>query len=198
MIDKLTLTESSSADYGPRTRWNAAQAQVTCACAVDFTTGGEKLTSSAAGRGKYVALPLGLAPEEAGRRLGAFLIEKDASVLNVAGNGIYTLAAHGWTQEKVNEWMFIMLSTAHEIAPLYSLRSGGQTGADHAGLVAGVALGIKSEGHYPKGFKRRFADGVDVPCDEGTLRAEIEAEAKVLPVQCRQEDERGSMPKLAR
>src|SRR5579859_2286861 len=38
--------------------------------------------------------------------------------------------------------------------PIVKIISGGQTGADHAGLSAGELLGLKTGGWMPHGFKR--------------------------------------------
>ena len=61
-----------------------------------------------------------------------------------------------------------------------SVRSGGQTGMDHAGLVAGLALGIPVHGHYPKGYRRRDSLGIDSNSTENEIRQEIIEEAAIL------------------
>ncbi|MCC7544662.1 MAG: hypothetical protein IT506_04145 [Aquabacterium sp.] len=156
----LELLEHSSPNYSPRTWANAKGADLTVAFAVDFTTAGEKLTHKAAGE-RYVGIDLALDPIQAARTLYRALRDHDAHTLNVAGNGIYTLAKHGWTQESVDAHVFAVLAKVHEHWPIRHVRSGGQTGVDMAGVTAAHALGIDALALLPKGFIQRGTDKVD-------------------------------------
>ena len=49
------------------------------------------------------------------------------------------------------------------LLPHFSVISGGQTGADQAGLDAAIALGIKTGGDAPKGWLTRDMNNKDVP-----------------------------------
>lgn len=156
----ITLVEHKSAYYGPRTWHNAAQG-VTLAYAVDHTTAGEKLTQKAAGS----KIVFGHPDDEnvkVSRKLYAMLRYYDCGVVNVAGNGIYTFDKHGYTQEMVNDAIYNILNTVHQHWPIETVVSGGQSGADLAGLIAAERLGIDSIGTWPAGFKMRFHDGKDV------------------------------------
>jgi nitroreductase len=156
----LKVLEHSSSRYGPRTYQNASKAHVTIAFAVDFQTAGERLTHKAAGD-KYLAVDLRTDVLDAARAVYRALKARDAHVLNIAGNGIYTLSRHGWDQHRVNEYVHAVLLKVYEHWPFQLLVSGGQTGVDLAGGVAGLCLGVDVEMTYPKGFKQRHEDKID-------------------------------------
>lgn len=175
----LQLLEHESPDYGPRTGDNARGADVTVAFAVDFDTAGERLTRRVAGQ-RYIGIPLGTDEAQAAAALLAFMRMRGAQSLNVAGNGIYTLRSRGVYQAQVNVWTFNVLRLVHEQRPIAFIRSGGQTGVDTAGLVAGLALGIPVLGLYPQGFRRRLANRKDVLGTPEQLEAELRRAASVL------------------
>jgi hypothetical protein len=160
----INIREHTSSSYAPRTWHNAAQG-VTLAIAVDFSTAGEKLTTKAAQKNGIVHLDArnfatGWLP--AARELYKALKEADCRVINVAGNGIYTYNKHGYEQSDVNAMVYQVLKQIHEHWKLEHVVSGGQSGADLAGLIAAAKLDIPCTGMWPKGYKMRFADGVDV------------------------------------
>lgn len=160
----INIREHSSSSYAPRTYHNAAQG-VTLALAVDFTTAGEKLTTKAAEKKGIVhcdALHFATDGIRAARELYRMLKASDCRIVNVAGNGIYTFNKHGFTQEGVNHMVHTILKQVHEHWTLDHVVSGGQTGADLAGLVAAAHLDIDCTGMWPHGYKMRFQNGVDV------------------------------------
>lgn len=159
----INIREHSSSSYAPRTWHNAAQG-VTLAIAVDFSTAGEKLTTKAAQKNGIVHLDAWEFSNSwipAARQLYKKLKEKDLHVINVAGNGIYTYAKKGFTQEGVNSMVRLVLKQVSEHWRVDHIVSGGQTGADLAGLVAAAQLDIECTGMWPKGYKMRFEDGID-------------------------------------
>lgn len=162
----LICIEHKSESYAPRTYHNASQG-VTLAIATDFTTAGEKLTHKAAS-GKIVQIDYFNTLDKLypARATYSLLKKHNCHVLNIAGNGIYTLAKKGVTQEDTNQYVFDIVSLVHHHWPIERIVSGGQTGMDLEGLVAGVALGIETVGTWPKGFKMRFEDGKDVNMKE--------------------------------
>lgn len=173
----ITLLEHKSSSYAPRTYHNAAQG-VTLAYAVDHSTAGEKLTQKAAGD-KIVKVDAlhtfdHLQPA---RDLYAMLKKHDCHVVNVAGNGIYTFAKHGYGQRNVNQAINDILYTVNQHWPIHHVVSGGQTGADLAGLIAAAHMDIDCTGMWPKGFKMRFADGIDVYHTHAQVMGIIEAYA---------------------
>jgi hypothetical protein len=169
----LTILEHPSASYMPRTVRNAKAADLTVAFAVDFTTAGEKLTKKEAGH-KYLAiLPTVSDPASA---IVEWLQERyngRAVEINVAGNGIYTMAKYGLTQEMVNKAITDVFRTVSKHYPIYAIRSGGQTGADIAGAVAGVVIGVPTQVLMPRGFRQRNVHGEDILLSEEAVRRQI-------------------------
>lgn len=159
----INLREHRSSNYAPRTEHNASKG-ITLAVAVDFTTAGERLTTRVA-CGKIVHFDArNFTSEIAGKteKLIQMLKDNDCRTVNVAGNGIYTYKQKGFTQEGVNHIVHSILKKVHEQYPLEHIVSGGQSGADLAGLIAAAHLGIPCTGMWPRGYKMRFENGVDV------------------------------------
>ena len=175
----LQLVEHPSADYAPRTGVNARSADLTVAFAVDFNTAGERLTHRLSGT-RYVGIPYGSPVQEAAEQLAKALRVQNAHTLNVAGNGIYTLAKQGVTQAQANQWVYDVFVLARVSDRLTEIRSGGQTGIDTAGLVAALALKVPAVGLYPKGFKRRHTNNIDSGTDTATLEAELFNQVQAL------------------
>lgn len=178
----LRVAESTSSSYAPRTWFNARAAQATIAFAIDPHTRGELLTRRAAGE-RYHFVPLDVSgdPTVAAREVFRHMARRmQASTLNVAGNGIYTLAAHGVTQATLNMWIFRVLRKVHEHHAIETIFTGGQTGVDLAGAVAGVALGIDVTVTLPLGFRQRDIDGVDRDHTRAAIEEQIVAQAHAV------------------
>lgn len=175
----MKVIEHKSPDYEPRTTANAKSADLTVAFAEDYTSLGEKLTKNRAGE-KYLAIPLQTPPIEAARKLFADCRKRGVKTLNVAGNGIYTLKNYGWTQEKLNLWMFEVLRLVHKHHPLDLVISGGQTGVDFAGGIAAELLGLNPIMTFPKGFKQRTLTQYELIQTEGQVMLEVERQLRVL------------------
>ncbi len=182
---RLDIVAHPSSSYVPRTRENADTADLTIAIAADYSSAGERLTKRAAGE-KYLALPISEDPLHSARRLFSdlkargFLGGRRLPVLNVAGNGVYTLLAHGIDQDAANAHLFAIFSTMHPHLPLGRVISGGQTGIDFAGAVAAHALEIDVRMTLPAGFIQRGADHTDRPQVPEVLRAQVIAQADAL------------------
>lgn len=159
MQSKLTISEHGQG-YGPRTALNANSAGLTIAFAKDFATAGERLTKRVA-NGRYVAVPVMGDIGSSVRKIEEALQQHDTDTVNIAGNGIYTLAPYGISQEMLNEWMYRVLKKVVEKTPISRIVSGGQTGADLAGAVVALALGIEAKITLPKGYLQRNARGED-------------------------------------
>lgn len=179
VLEPITLLEHRDSGYAARTGENARGADVTVAFASDFTTAGERLTKRMAGR-KYVGIAYPGDSAAAAQTLAAFMASQQGTSLNVAGNGIYTLAKSSISQADVNQWVYDVLKQVHARIRLTHVRSGGQTGVDTAGLVAGIALGVPVTGLYPNGFRQRMANQKDVSRDHASLIAELTAAAEGL------------------
>jgi hypothetical protein len=59
------------------------------------------------------------------------------------------------SQASLNQWVYLVISKVHEFWPITNLISGGQTGADWAGGIAGEALGMNVTMTFPKGYMQR-------------------------------------------
>jgi hypothetical protein len=156
----LKISQTSSRKYPDRTEINAKSSGLTLAIAIDFDSPGEKLTKRLADP-NYLAVHIDDDPLEAARELYKQLRARNARTLNVAGNSIVTFKEYGWTQEMINERTFAIIAKVHEHWTLEYVRSGGQTGTDMAGGIAGVALGIPTEMTFPKGLLQRYEFGKD-------------------------------------
>lgn len=174
----MIIQEHKSSSYAPRTYHNASQG-VTLAVAVDFNTAGEKLTHKASKHG-IVQVPFHTDYVVGARELYSLLKKKDCHTLNIAGNGIYTMKKKGVDQHTLNVYMYSLVSLVHKHWPLELIVSGGQTGADIAGLVVAEVLDIECVGTWPKGYKMRFEDGVDVEMSEVWIREYISEQVWTL------------------
>jgi hypothetical protein len=170
----LEIEQHRSGRYPARTFANARKADITAAFALDFNTGGEYLTKRAGGD-KYVCVPLTALPADAARTVNTFRLTRHPyASLNIAGNGMETLARYIWTQDRANEWVYLTLKEIHARVPVAHVRSGGQTGIDLAAGVAAVALGIPCTLLLPNGLLQRDADGMDRPHTEEQIRAQVD------------------------
>lgn len=169
----MKFLESKSEKYPPRTYHNAGTADLTVAFAEDFTTYGEELTKKAAGE-KYIAIHLQTDVKEAARALYRECRKRGVKKLNVAGNGIYSLVHFGWTDQSLNQYIYDVLGLVHTYLPFESIISGGQTGVDFAGGVAGEVFGLDCEMTFPKGFKQRNIDNVDITSTVLELQAVLD------------------------
>lgn len=177
-MSTIKILEHTSSSYGPRTYANAAKADITIAIAVDYTTAGERLTHKAAGD-KYLKLDPALPAVENARVLWRRvnnLGDCFPAILNVAGNGIYTLSKHGWTQARMDCYVYDVLEPIIDHCELGKIISGGQTGVDISGAWAAHKLGIDVEVLLPKGLIQRFEDGKDVSMTEEEIYKQIVGE----------------------
>lgn len=182
-LELLTVNEHSSEKYPPRTAYNAKSAGVTLALAVDLTTAGEQLTKRLA-EDRYIGFELkdDTNSIDIARALYRKMKEDNVDTLNIAGNGIYTLSKHGCSQQFINQFVYEIVAQVHHFLPIRKIYTGGQSGADIAGAVAGFALDIPTEVTLPKGFKQRFENNVDVNGTREGVVAQIEQGAQALPV----------------
>lgn len=169
--EPITYIECRTPGYKARTVLNA-QADVTIAFGVDFTTAGEICTMDAViNAGKlFVTCDLEKSYSvikffEGGKIVPPTFRFWDIRTLNVAGNSIDTFYKTNpkYTQDAVDQiicqCLSEMLSECDNIEAIYS---GGQTGADEAGIKAGLALEIPVIVNAPRGYKLRLIDGQDV------------------------------------
>lgn len=165
----IEFIEDQNEGYAPRTRINAS-ADITLAFALDFTTAGEKLTKRCVMEQGKMYIPISkiyyegwaaigdVAFESAIRCKNGITTPKDV-VLNIAGNGIYTLKSR-LQQYQVDRYVFKFVTqfvSFLQVSELnvVTIRSGGQTGFDEAGLKAAQKLNIPAICLAPKGWKFR-------------------------------------------
>lgn len=176
-ITPTKFSTSSTNSYAQRTKENADWSDITIAFAVNFNTAGELATKRSAGN-KYVAV--GLSSNNKGdisvnRNHLDNVVKKYRSInkpikLNIAGNGIYTFnknTSQETINEKIQEAIEYLQSKGVQIE---SIRSGGQTGIDEAGIIAAQNLGIPSEVHTTSDYKFRGRDNKDI-LDEAAFKA---------------------------
>lgn len=168
----LTILEHKSASYSPRTYYNASVGDITIAIAVDHNTAGERCTQKAVAAAKKQIVKLEMSDDYLNMARVVWKTIKDFPnpTVNIAGNGIYTLVKHGWTQEKVNRIVHDILAKVREHHPIKKIVSGGQTVINLAGGVAAYKLGIDCEMTLPKGFIMRFQNGKDYEHSEEFVR----------------------------
>lgn len=166
---KIYVQEHASTGYQARTRFNAEKSDLTLAFAVDPNTAGERLTKKVATEAKYgIICLIDTSVPEAVRRITNIVENRlqgePINILNIAGNGIYTLLAHGWSQRRTNAYLVEVFRGLRDncgIVPAKGFRSGGQTGVDIAGAVMANVLGIDAVITLPKGYLQRGANNKD-------------------------------------
>lgn len=159
----INFQEHVQTGYAMRTLDNARLSDLTIAFAIDFNTPGEILTRKAA-YGKYLAVNMLYSIDEAVESCIKEIDRRKATRLNIAGNGIYTLYKDGLvSQEQANEYIEAVLLLICSIKDKrFIIRSGGQTGADTAGLLAGDKLGLETICLAPKHYMFRDINGRDI------------------------------------
>ena len=167
----IEFIEDTNSGYLHRTYLNAKGADATLLFAVDNTTSGEKCTLTACSKYNKKAFAfdindngrLGESQQDKINECIKTLKEENLCNLNIAGNGMYTFGKHNIPQERVDELVYNFLK--HLIdngCTIKSVRSGGQTGADEAGLKAGERLGLKTVCLCPRTWRFRGASGIDI------------------------------------
>lgn len=170
------FVEEPTTGYRNRTIKNA-RADATIAFAVDFNSAGERLTRSSVIQQGKKYIPVDTNNPEITDELVESIVnqlnEVNAKSLNIAGNGIYTLKGK-YTQEQVDNYVYELLSrvlkSPNLTTSITSIRSGGQTGYDEAGIKAAQRLGIVNGILAPKGWKFRDVNGKDIS-DEQAFKA---------------------------
>ena len=163
----IIFQEHNETGYAMRTWDNARLSDLTIAFAIDFTTPGELLTRKAA-YGKYLGIEFDLLLTDINKAASTILKEMETRkvrVLNVAGNGIYSLK-HLCDQAFVDDrllllFTIIILNYGND----FDIRAGGQTGIDEAAIKAGNFLNMPTICLAPKNWMFRDINGHDI-CNE--------------------------------
>lgn len=165
----IYLREHQQPGYMGRTKFNAVSSDLTIAFTVDQFTAGEIQTRKLATEFRYMHINLkttspACAARDIHNRIAGQFSNEPCNIINIAGNGVYTLARHGWMQDQVNQYLFDTFSELKERwgdVPQKGFRSGGQTGVDIAAAVMASALGINAVITFPRGYRQRGVDGQD-------------------------------------
>jgi hypothetical protein len=169
----IKIVQHSSSKYSPRTKLNAKLGDITVAFFIDCTTAGEVLTKSASAS-RYVGIHLDTPIDQAVKRIYAAMYNKGAATLNIAGNGIYTLNKFGVLQQDVNTYIVQVIEELYTHIRITKIFSGGQTGADLAGIIAAKYLDIDALITLPKGYIQRYEDKVDVTQNLDIIKKQID------------------------
>ena len=166
--------------YAQRTAVNAGIAPVTVAFALNFHSAGERLTRRKVEEyhNQYIAIHLGTDEIFAAKVIATALSDADFPILNIAGNGEFTLAPYGWSQKMVDDWVYTVISNVHKIIEIKKIYTGGQTGVYLAGARAGYRLGIRTKVNMPKQYLQRGLSGED------TVHTREEIEEQIINGRC--------------
>lgn len=164
--------------YAVRTETNIKESDITIAFANNWSTAGEQVTERLANENEkpYVRINIlksGIFPVNIEDKIDDIVkaitkLKKDEVTINIAGNGIYTLNIAGISQEQCNDFVYTILHKVQDKLKKnkskikLNIRSGGQTGADEAGIVAAMALKLPSTVHTTKKWKFRNIKDEDV------------------------------------
>ena len=163
-------------DYRDRTIENIKQSDITVAFALDFETHGERLTRTETIKQGKLYFPVFINDIDDNGSNSKFsniqnirntiersrLFVPNPLIINIAGNGIYTLNISQWLVDKM---IFEFMKDLLYIFPGYKVRCGGQTGIDEAGAKAGDKLNLDTTVLAPFGWKFRDITGKDI-CNE--------------------------------
>lgn len=155
----IHVIEHRTASYPGRTAVNAKDSDGTIAFAYNFDSAGEKLTEKMCKQYNKPILKIALTTpltdiDEVSTKITAWLKEHNIKHLNIAGNGIRTMKGI-FTQETLDTYLYKIFEKVLKSYKLEHGRSGGQTGADEAGVKALDQLGIETTIIYPKGYRIR-------------------------------------------
>lgn len=168
----ITFNEIQKKGYAARTAHNIMKCGVTIAFATDFKTKGELLTKKLCEQYKKPYIPVDfnnkeLSDERVNRIANWFHTHDRSGVINIAGNGIYSLNE---TQDELNRFMESFFEKLEWCIGIDLIISGGQTGFDEAGIVAADWMGYDCEVNAPKGWCFRNKQGKDI-YDEGLFKS---------------------------
>lgn len=179
----ITFQEHEQTGYAMRTRENARLSDLTIAFAIDFTTPGEILTRKAA-YGKYLAIDFNLLLTDINAVASTILKEMErrkVRVLNVAGNGLYSLK-HLCDQEFINDRLMLVFTIIIlNYGNYFDIRSGGQTGLDEAALVTGDFLNMPTTCLAPKHWMFRNINGKDI-CNQSLFLKRFGAQYDITDI----------------
>lgn len=178
-LNNIIFQEDESSGYKSRTIKNAS-ADVTIAIAYDFNSAGEKLTKQSVISQQKLYLPVDINSLTTKENISSIAkklsqqiknLNKKEIVLNIAGNGLYTLRETPFGDQALidvltHTLILNIISNLTDILTITTIRTGGQTGFDEAGAKAGIKLGIPTLVLAPKGWTFRGVLAEDISNEE--------------------------------
>lgn len=167
----IKFIEDNEYNYASRTKKNIQLADATIDICIDPNTAGEKLTKKIALELKKPFLQIIInkqcSSQEWQRKEIFDFFDKISHIknikLNIAGNGIYTLSKYGITQEKADQFVYILIDKMLDTPIIIGeIRSGGQTGFDEAALKMAERYRIKAICLAPHGWRFRDVNNKDI------------------------------------
>jgi hypothetical protein len=157
---RLTVETTPSWRYQPRTITNAKESTLTIIFCVDSESSGTKLTKSYTKQFHIVNVHNPVKYEYA-KMKHIFGNNINTSIVNVAGNGISAYVYNNISQSDLNTYVTEFLRLLNNEHKISLIRSGGQTGADVAGVSASIRLSIDCVVLMPRGYRQRLLGFVD-------------------------------------
>jgi hypothetical protein len=156
----IEISTTPSWRYNPRTIINAESSTLTLLFCVDKESAGTKLTKRYA-KNYFVIDANNPVEIEFGKLIKKYPNEDVYDKLNIAGNGISTFEKYDITQSQLNYYVYSFLCMVYATFNITHIRSGGQTGADIAGISASKLLLIDSSLLMPAKHRQRLSGYVD-------------------------------------
>lgn len=180
MYPRLTLSETTSSNYAPRTIENATSADLTLYFHArgQESSSGRTLTESHSNR----FLPIVVfhePPEAAANRILEILQPYPFPTINIAGNRQHKFGTK-CTQSDVTKYILEVLTHVTTSKKIYEFRTGGQTGADWGGLIAGVVLDIPTVTLFPAGFRQQYMNRKNIDHTRDEILAKIKESIDLL------------------
>lgn len=148
----IQLKECKIAGYPARTKENVVESDITIAFAEDFSTAGERLTRKYCNDYRRKYIPIDLKHPVVISKIANELLFVDTVIINIAGNGLYTLKYQQKYYDELLYDIFSKLLDSGYMPEITLIRSGGQSGIDEAGVNAADKLGIPALVLAPKGW----------------------------------------------
>lgn len=180
MYPRLSLSQTVSSNYAPRTIENATSADLTLyfhAPGVESSSG-RTLTESHSNR----FLPIVVfddPPIEAANRVLEILQPYPFPVINIAGNRQHKFGVKR-TQSDVTKYVLEVLTHVTTFKKIHGFRTGGQTGADWGGLIAGVLLDVPTVALFPAGFRQQYMNRKNIDHTQDEILAKIKESVDLL------------------
>lgn len=156
----IILQESEYYGYSTRTRDNVLYTDATLIFAINLESAGTRLTIDLCNKYKKPYFIIDLTKNNSCKNLERFFevsMRGKKLALNIAGNGLSTFyeANKNIDQKDINLVVQKFLEESNAKKYINLIQSGGQTGADEAGILAAINLDIPAKIIAPAGWRFR-------------------------------------------